>query len=136
MFNLSKVCLVCCCAIFSLNMTHAKTSVPSKNSLKATVTKIPPSVANAKSSRVRSDLHSNKSLSATALQTKVNLNQASAKQIAKSFKGFGKVRSLAIVKYREEYGIFKNINDLSLVIGISKRFIQKNAERLKLTFTL
>ncbi len=126
MSNLSKIFIFCSCFIFSLVSISAKNIEISKTNLKANVTKT--------KTKIKPIL--SKSLAPIALQTRVNLNRASAKKIAKSFKGFGKVRSLAIVKYREEHGVFKNINDLSSVRGISKRFVDKYAERLKLTFAL
>ena len=67
---------------------------------------------------------------------KININQASAQAIAKSFKGIGKKRSAAIVAYRKENGAFKSLNELSKVAGISKRFVEKNAVRLQKTFSL
>ena len=69
-------------------------------------------------------------------QLKVNLNLANAHDISKSFKGFGPKRAAAIVAYREAHGVFKAFKDLSLVKGISKRFIEKNGERLSKTFLL
>lgn len=75
----------------------------------------------------------------TQVQTKkveLNLNLANANQISKAFKGIGPKRSKAIVAYRETHGVFKSFNDLSSVKGISKRFIEKNTERLKAVFIL
>lgn len=67
---------------------------------------------------------------------KININQATAKQIARSFKGIGKKRSESIVAYRTTHGAFKNLDELSKVAGLSPRFIKKNAERLQATFTV
>lgn len=66
---------------------------------------------------------------------KIDLNRASAKEIAK-FKGFGPKRSQAIVDYRNIHGIFKKFDDLSLVKGISKRFVEKKLIKLKETFNI
>lgn len=70
------------------------------------------------------------------IATKINLNQASAKVIAKSFKGIGKKRAQAIVEYRNNHGAFKDINELSRVMGISLNFVKKHNVRLKETFAL
>ena len=67
---------------------------------------------------------------------KININQATAKQIARSFKGIGKKRSESIVAYRTTHGAFKNLDELSKVAGLSPRFVKKNAERLQATFTV
>lgn len=69
-------------------------------------------------------------------QKKIDLNHASAKQIAKSFKGIGPKRSEAIVKYREQHGTFKTLDDLAQVKGISKRFVEKHRINLNNTFNL
>ncbi len=67
--------------------------------------------------------------------TKIDLNRASAKEISK-FKGFGPKRSQAIIEYRNRHGAFKQFTDLSLLRGISKRFIEKNLDKLKETFLI
>ena len=66
----------------------------------------------------------------------LSLNHATAKQIAKSFKGFGIKRSNAIVNFREQHGNFKIFDDLSKVGGITKNYINKNRKRLEQTFSL
>ena len=74
--------------------------------------------------------------SASILSKKININQANAKTIAAAFNGIGVKRSQAIVEYRKAHGVFNSLDELSLVKGISKRFIQKNSEKLKETFIL
>lgn len=64
----------------------------------------------------------------------IDINLATAKQIAKAFKGFGKKRAAAIVAYREEAGKFESLQQLSQVKGISRKFVEKNIERLKASF--
>ncbi len=70
------------------------------------------------------------------LKGELNLNLATAKQISKSFKGFGPKRAQAIVAYRDQNGAFKKFEDLAKVRGISKNFVKKHLERLNATFKL
>lgn len=67
---------------------------------------------------------------------KLNINRATAKQIAKSINGIGMRRAENIVKFRKENGDFKKIEDLMFVRGISKRFVDSNLSVLKKTLTL
>ncbi len=67
---------------------------------------------------------------------KVNLNKVNAKALSKAVKGIGPKRAEAIINYREQYGKFKSLEDLSLVKGISKRFIQKNWQYLNQVLSL
>lgn len=67
---------------------------------------------------------------------KTNLNVASSKAIADAFKGIGPKRAQAIVDYRLSHGPFKSIEDLHLVKGISKYFVNKYIEQLKQAFTV
>lgn len=75
------------------------------------------------------------SVVASSKKNKINLNLASAQEIS-TFKGIGPKRSQAIVEFRTSHGVFKKLEDLSLVKGISKRFIEKNYAQLKNTFIL
>lgn len=117
MFNLSKVMVFLCCLFSLTSISYA--SGLNKNKL---LTKNENTVE--------------KSQSKPLSQLKINLNQANADEISKAFKGIGPKRSQAIVAYREAHGVFKTMKDLSLVKGISKRFIEKNNERLKNIFIL
>ena len=65
------------------------------------------------------------------ITAKLNINRASAKQLAKSIKGIGMRRAENIVKFRKENGDFKKIEDLMFVRGISKRFVDSNLSILK-----
>lgn len=67
---------------------------------------------------------------------KVNLNTASAKQIASAFNGIGDKRANAIVTYRQKNGAFKSISDLSKVKGISKNLVKNKLLELQKAFTL
>ncbi len=56
----------------------------------------------------------------------VNVNGADARTIAKALNGIGKVKSAAIIQYREEHGDFKTADDLMNVKGVSYRIVEKN----------
>lgn len=70
-----------------------------------------------------------------ALQ-KINLNQADVSTLTGSFKGIGKKRAEAIVKYRESQGKFKSVEDLAQVRGIGKQFVNSHLAELQKLFTV
>ncbi|GHS89625.1 hypothetical protein FACS189487_10220 [Campylobacterota bacterium] len=55
---------------------------------------------------------------------KVDINTASADEFA-TLKGIGKSKAEAIVKYRDEHGAFKTIDELVNVNGIGKKTVEK-----------
>ena len=61
---------------------------------------------------------------------KININTASAQILASSIKGIGLKKAQSIVDYREAYGAFPNIQDLSSVSGIGEKTVAKNAHLL------
>lgn len=63
---------------------------------------------------------------ANADQTKVDINKASAKDLAK-VKGLNANKAKAIVSYRKKHGDFKSVDDLKLVKG----FKRMKAERFQ-----
>ena len=60
----------------------------------------------------------------------VDINSANAETFAAELKGIGPSRAEAIVKYRNEHGPFKSVDDLALVQGIGSRTIDVNREKL------
>jgi len=62
----------------------------------------------------------------------VNINTASAEELAKALKGIGQSKANAIVVYREEHGAFKNLQDLTKVKGIGAATVDKNRENIEL----
>lgn len=56
----------------------------------------------------------------------VNINEASAKEIAKALKGVGKKKAQDIVDHRQRYGPFQSENALTRVRGIGKKTLAKN----------
>ncbi|MET1253696.1 ComEA family DNA-binding protein [Aliikangiella maris] len=63
---------------------------------------------------------------------KVNINTASAKEIAEYLSGIGMKKALAIVEYREKNGQFKKLEDLAAVKGIGIATLVKNKKKIQL----
>ncbi len=62
----------------------------------------------------------------------VNVNTASAEELAEALKGVGMSKAEAIVNYRNEYGEFKHIDELVNVKGIGIRTVDINREYILL----
>ncbi len=62
----------------------------------------------------------------------VNVNAASAEEIAESLKGVGLSKAEAIVSYRNENGSFKHVDELVNVKGIGIRTVDINREYILL----
>jgi len=62
----------------------------------------------------------------------VNVNAASAEELAEALKGVGMSKAEAIVNYRNEYGEFKHIDELVNVKGIGIRTVDINREYILL----
>jgi competence protein ComEA len=68
---------------------------------------------------------------AWALQP-VNVNSASAEEIAEALKGVGLTKAEAIVSYRDKNGQFKHVDELVNVKGIGIRTVDINREYIRL----
>ena len=66
----------------------------------------------------------------------VNVNLASAEEIAESLKGIGLSKADAIVTYRNENGEFKHVDELVNVKGIGIRTVDINREYIRLENSL
>lgn len=64
--------------------------------------------------------------------TSVNINTASADELAKMMNGVGIKKAQSIVSYREQYGPFKTIDDLKQVPGIGSALLERNRDHLSL----
>lgn len=62
----------------------------------------------------------------------VNINKADAETLAIELKGIGIKKAQAIVAYRSKNGVFKAVNDLANVKGISDKTIEKNRKNILL----
>ena len=56
----------------------------------------------------------------------VNINTASAEQIAEALNGVGLSKAQAIVDYREAYGLFNQADEIVYVRGIGEATYLKN----------
>jgi competence protein ComEA len=62
----------------------------------------------------------------------VNVNTASAIELADSLDGVGEAKAQAIVAYRQKNGGFKTADQLTEVKGIGLKTVEKNASFIKL----
>jgi competence protein ComEA len=63
----------------------------------------------------------------------VNINTASATEIADALDGVGAAKAAAIVEFRQKNGGFKSADQLTEVKGIGLKTVQKNAANIKLS---
>lgn len=61
---------------------------------------------------------------------RLNINTASASQLADQMNGVGTVKAEAIISYRDEHGKFESVDQLVNVKGIGLATIEKNREAL------
>ncbi|PMJ93424.1 helix-hairpin-helix domain-containing protein [Vibrio sp. 10N.261.55.A7] len=66
------------------------------------------------------------------IEITVNINQATAEELAVLLTGVGLKKAQAIVDYREEFGQFKELDELVNVKGIGNSILEKNRTRLLL----
>jgi competence protein ComEA len=66
------------------------------------------------------------------IEITVNVNQATAEEMAALLNGVGLKKAQAIVDYREEFGQFKVLDDIVNVKGIGNSILEKNRSRLLL----
>ena len=62
----------------------------------------------------------------------VNINTADVATLATSLKGVGVSKAKAIIAYRENYGPFKSVDELTAVKGIGESLVKRNRERITL----
>ncbi|WP_376695304.1 ComEA family DNA-binding protein [Wenzhouxiangella sp. EGI_FJ10305] len=67
-----------------------------------------------------------------AQEMTVDVNTASAEQLAEALDGVGPAKSEAIVAYREKNGEFEHIDELVNVRGIGLRTVDQNRDRIDL----
>ncbi|HUV22270.1 MAG TPA: helix-hairpin-helix domain-containing protein [Gammaproteobacteria bacterium] len=65
-------------------------------------------------------------VSSIATATPVNINTASAQQIADALNGVGLSKAQAIVDYREAYGLFSAADEIVFVRGIGDSTFENN----------
>lgn len=62
----------------------------------------------------------------------VNVNTASAQEIAEALKGVGPKKAEAIVDYRKANGPFKKVEDLTEVKGIGDKTLEANRQDIQI----
>jgi competence protein ComEA len=73
-----------------------------------------------------------RALVAEQVQQQVNINSASAAEIAASLKGVGLKTAQAIVTYRDANGAFQSLNALTMVKGVGRKTVQRNKQHIVL----
>jgi len=61
---------------------------------------------------------------------KININQATAQELAAAMSGVGEARAQAIVRHREANGAFASIEDLVSVSGVGPGTLEANRDRI------
>ena len=67
---------------------------------------------------------------------KVNLNTATVTTLMHTFRGIGKQRAEAIVRYRDTHGGFNAVAELALVNNIGLKFTKLHLLELEAVFTI
>jgi competence protein ComEA len=70
-------------------------------------------------------------LSGFVAAAQIDINSASAEDIAKSLTGIGPSKASAIVKYREANGPYEKISDLIQVKGVGKKTLDANRDKIR-----
>ncbi|GGB88068.1 hypothetical protein GCM10011352_12550 [Marinobacterium zhoushanense] len=71
-------------------------------------------------------------ISPLSFASPVNINTASADQIAAALNGVGPAKAQAIVAYREQKGPFTSVEQLTEVKGIGSSTLEKNRDQIQL----
>lgn len=71
-------------------------------------------------------------LAAEAVAAPVNINKASAEEIAEALNGIGLKKAQDIVAFRDKHGPFKTVEQLRDVKGIGDKVLQKNKADIRL----
>ncbi len=70
--------------------------------------------------------------SALVFAGRVDINHASAGEIAEALNGVGQTKAEAIVAFRGEHGPFKSAADLVQVKGIGDKTVERNEDNISL----
>ncbi len=71
-------------------------------------------------------------VSLPAVAAPVNVNKASAEEIAEALNGVGIKKAREIVAFREKQGPFKSVDQLEDVKGIGHKMVEKNRANIRL----
>lgn len=64
--------------------------------------------------------------------TMININTASAEELAAALDGVGEARAELIVKFREEQGAFTSVEQLLEIKGVGTATLEKNRDKIQL----
>ena len=70
-------------------------------------------------------------LSFNAFAIPVDINTATAKELATNLKGIGIKKAQAIIEYRKTNGKFSNVSELANIKGIGKKTVATNKANFK-----
>ncbi|WOJ98463.1 ComEA family DNA-binding protein [Congregibacter brevis] len=62
----------------------------------------------------------------------VNINSASAPELSSQLNGIGGSKAEAIVRYREQFGPFESVEELSEVTGIGAATVERNRKLIRI----
>lgn len=96
-----------------------------KKDVKATSSKLDSKKSDVKKSSTKTNTAVKKQLKA------VNVNTASASDLAASLPGIGETKAKAIVDYRKKHGKFKSAKDLEKVTGLGEKSVSSMKKYLK-----
>lgn len=65
-----------------------------------------------------------------AMAKPLNINTATAEEIATTMKGVGSSKSKAIIEFREKHGKFERLDEIMRVKGIGFATLDKNREKI------
>lgn len=68
--------------------------------------------------------------SALCMAASLNINKATAEQLAETMVGVGPAKAEAIVKDREQHGKFISLDEMVRVKGIGLATVEKNREKI------
>ncbi len=60
----------------------------------------------------------------------VNINTADSETLVDDLVGIGPQKAMAIIRYRQQHGPFKQAEDLTLVTGIGVKTVEQNRSRI------
>jgi len=71
-------------------------------------------------------------LTSSVFASPVNINKASAQEIAQALSGIGLKKAQAIVSFRDQYGAFKTADEIVAVKGIGASTLKNNRQDILL----
>ncbi|MEH6651159.1 MAG: helix-hairpin-helix domain-containing protein [Motiliproteus sp.] len=71
-------------------------------------------------------------LSLHAAAAEVNINSASAEQMAEALNGIGLMKAQEIVRFRESNGPFESVDQLVAVKGIGAGLLERNRDNVRI----